>query len=64
MAVAEAACAGLLVVSTSVGGVPEVLPPDMVELAPCRPDALLAAFGRAIGESGWDGMGCTWVGCR
>lgn len=29
----EAACCGLYVVSTRVGGVPEVLPPDLMELA-------------------------------
>jgi phosphatidylinositol glycan class A protein len=29
----EAACCGLYVVSTNVGGVPEVLPEDMIELA-------------------------------
>lgn len=29
----EAACAGLFVVSTRVGGVPEVLPPGLVEFA-------------------------------
>lgn len=33
----EAACAGLFVVSTRVGGVPEVLPPALVEFA--EPDA-------------------------
>lgn len=33
----EAACAGLFVVSTRVGGVPEVLPPGLVEFA--EPDA-------------------------
>lgn len=29
----EAACAGLYVVSTRVGGVPEILPPDMISFA-------------------------------
>lgn len=29
----EAACAGLFVVSTRVGGVPEVLPPGLIEFA-------------------------------
>ncbi|KAK3729006.1 hypothetical protein QZH41_011462, partial [Actinostola sp. cb2023] len=33
MAIVEAASCGLLVVSTSVGGVPEVLPSDMIRLA-------------------------------
>src|ERR1700761_3246679 len=32
-AILEAACAGLYVVSTKVGGVPEVLPPDMISFA-------------------------------
>jgi phosphatidylinositol glycan class A protein len=36
IALVEAACAGLHVVSTRVGGVPEVLPPDMITFA--RPD--------------------------
>ena len=33
----EAASTGLFIVSTKVGGVPEVLPEDMIEFA--RPDA-------------------------
>lgn len=48
MAIVEAACCGLLVVSTRVGGVPEVLPHDMLLLA--RPDEehLYAAVERAL----------------
>ena len=39
IAILEAASTGLLVVSTNVGGVPEVLPPDMILLAqPTVPD--------------------------
>lgn len=38
IAILEAACCGLLVVSTNVGGVPEVLPPDMVLLS--NPDVM------------------------
>lgn len=33
IAILEAACAGLYVVSTRVGGVPEVLPSDMISFA-------------------------------
>ena len=33
IAIIEAASCGLLCVSTNVGGVPEVLPPDMVYLS-------------------------------
>lgn len=36
----EAACAGLYVVSTRVGGVPEVLPPGLVEFAEPDVDGL------------------------
>lgn len=44
----EAASCGLQVVSTNVGGVPEVLPPDLITLAePCT-SSLLIAIGGAI----------------
>ena len=33
IAILEAACAGLYVVSTRVGGVPEILPADMISFA-------------------------------
>jgi phosphatidylinositol N-acetylglucosaminyltransferase subunit A len=33
IAILEAACAGLHVVSTRVGGVPEILPEDMISFA-------------------------------
>ena len=33
IAILEAACVGLYVVSTRVGGVPEVLPSDMISFA-------------------------------
>jgi phosphatidylinositol glycan class A protein len=48
IALVEAACAGLFVVSTRVGGVPEVLPADLVAFA--RPDAddVLRACATAI----------------
>jgi glycosyltransferase involved in cell wall biosynthesis len=32
MAIVEAACSGLQVVSTNVGGIPEVLPPEFLIL--------------------------------
>lgn len=47
IAILEAACAGLYVVSTRVGGVPEVLPEDMVSFA--RPEA--ADVVRAVEEA-------------
>ena len=56
----EAACAGLYIVSTRVGGVPEILPPDLIDFA--EPDVVgalihsapadgadvVAAIGRAV----------------
>lgn len=44
----EAACAGLYVVSTRVGGVPEVLPENMVSFASPDEDDLLRALAEAI----------------
>jgi phosphatidylinositol glycan class A protein len=40
IAILEAACCGLFVVSTDVGGVPEVLPPKMAFLAKPNVEAL------------------------
>lgn len=48
MALVEAAAAGLVVVSTAVGGVPEVLPPDMIVLAEPSAEGLLDAIERAL----------------
>lgn len=48
MAIVEAASAGLLVTSTNVGGVPEVLPHDMCILAPPEPQALIDAVSEAV----------------
>ncbi|KAL3137234.1 hypothetical protein ABBQ32_006784 [Trebouxia sp. C0010 RCD-2024] len=48
MAIVEAAAAGLMVVSTAVGGVPEVLPGRMVVMAEPNPDSLLAALEEAV----------------
>ncbi|KAG2490079.1 hypothetical protein HYH03_011544 [Edaphochlamys debaryana] len=48
MALVEAAAAGLVVVSTAVGGVPEVLPPDMLLLSQPSAEGLLAALEAAL----------------
>lgn len=48
IALIEAASCGLLGVSTRVGGVPEVLPPNMLLLAEPDPASLLAALETAI----------------
>ncbi|KAM7279516.1 hypothetical protein ACFE04_006650 [Oxalis oulophora] len=48
IAILEAASCGLLTVSTRVGGVPEVLPDDMVVLAKPDPDDMVDAISKAI----------------
>ncbi|GAA0186335.1 hypothetical protein LIER_33623 [Lithospermum erythrorhizon] len=48
IAILEAASCGLLTVSTRVGGVPEVLPDDMVVLAEPDPDDMVRAVTKAI----------------
>ncbi|KAJ7513601.1 hypothetical protein O6H91_23G006000 [Diphasiastrum complanatum] len=48
IAILEAASCGLLTVSTRVGGVPEVLPLDMIVLAEPVPADMVSAVGRAI----------------
>ena len=48
IAVVEAAAAGLLVVTTAVGGIPEVLPRDMLLCAPPTVDGVVAAVTRAL----------------
>lgn len=50
IAVLEAACCGMLVVATAVGGVPEVLPPHIMRLAPPEPRALADAVKAAVEE--------------
>ncbi|KAF7348567.1 Phosphatidylinositol N-acetylglucosaminyltransferase subunit A [Mycena venus] len=48
IAILEAACAGLYVVSTRVGGVPEILPKDMISFANPDEDDVCRAVGEAI----------------
>ncbi|XP_040998388.1 phosphatidylinositol N-acetylglucosaminyltransferase subunit A isoform X2 [Juglans microcarpa x Juglans regia] len=48
IAILEAASCGLLTVSTRVGGVPEVLPDDMVVLAEPDPSDMVLAIKKAI----------------
>uniref|UniRef100_A0A0D9WXJ3 Phosphatidylinositol N-acetylglucosaminyltransferase n=1 Tax=Leersia perrieri TaxID=77586 RepID=A0A0D9WXJ3_9ORYZ len=48
IAILEAASCGLLTVSTRVGGVPEVLPDDMIVLAQPAPEDMVRAVKKAI----------------
>ncbi|VFQ71966.1 unnamed protein product [Cuscuta campestris] len=48
IAILEAASCGLLTVSTRVGGVPEVLPDDMIVLAEPDPSDMVRAITKAI----------------
>ncbi|KAF8324277.1 glycosyltransferase family 4 protein [Cantharellus anzutake] len=48
VAILEAACAGLYVVCTKVGGVPEVLPEDMITFAKPEEDDVVRALSEAI----------------
>ena len=48
IAIVEAASTGLLVVSTEVGGVPEVLPPDMIHFAEPSAESLVEKVTAAI----------------
>ena len=50
IAIVEAASCGLSVVSTNVGGVPEVLPPHLMRLADPRADSLSEALADVIGN--------------
>ncbi|XP_055354714.1 phosphatidylinositol N-acetylglucosaminyltransferase subunit A-like [Paramacrobiotus metropolitanus] len=50
ISIIEAACVGLLVVSTKVGGIPEVLPPDMIRLAEPNARALEECLIMAISD--------------
>ncbi|OBZ77733.1 Phosphatidylinositol N-acetylglucosaminyltransferase gpi3 subunit [Grifola frondosa] len=48
IAILEAACTGLYVVSTRVGGVPEILPEDMISFANPDEDDVVRAMSEAI----------------
>ncbi|KAL9709824.1 Phosphatidylinositol N-acetylglucosaminyltransferase GPI3 subunit [Leucoagaricus gongylophorus] len=48
IAILEAACTGLYVVSTRVGGVPEILPQDMISFAEPDADDVFRAISEAI----------------
>ncbi|KAF8430897.1 glycosyltransferase family 4 protein [Boletus edulis BED1] len=48
IAILEAACTGLYVVSTRVGGVPEILPQDMISFANPDEDDVFRALSEAI----------------
>jgi len=48
IAIVEAASCGMVVVSTAVGGVPEVLPDDVIILSPPTVEGLVAAVTAAL----------------
>lgn len=48
IAILEAASCGLYVVTTNVGGVPEVLPPHMCTLTKAEPETMIADLSEAI----------------
>ncbi|KAF8804540.1 UDP-Glycosyltransferase/glycogen phosphorylase [Phlegmacium glaucopus] len=48
IAILEAACAGLYVVSTRVGGVPEILPEDMISFAEPDEEDVIRAISEAV----------------
>ncbi|KZT70409.1 glycosyltransferase family 4 protein [Daedalea quercina L-15889] len=48
IAILEAACAGLYVVATRVGGVPEILPEDMISFANPDEDDVVRAMAEAV----------------
>ncbi|KAF4678222.1 hypothetical protein FOL47_003284 [Perkinsus chesapeaki] len=50
IAIVEAASCGLCVVSTDVGGVPEVLPPSMIRLCPPNAEKFVEAVSETITE--------------
>jgi len=60
IAILEAASCGLLVVSTNVGGVPEVLEPDMIVLCDPNVEALVQGVQQAIKRQEGDGALDPW----
>lgn len=52
IAILEAACCGLLVVSTNVGGVPEVLPDDFMILADPTVPSMIGSIQQAVKRVG------------
>jgi phosphatidylinositol glycan class A protein len=60
IAILEAACCGLLVVSTNVGGVPEVLPPDMVTLSSPDVPSMVRCLKQAISQQESDQAADPW----
>ncbi|XP_037091528.1 N-acetylglucosaminyl-phosphatidylinositol biosynthetic protein-like isoform X2 [Pollicipes pollicipes] len=60
IAIVEAASCGLQVVSTSVGGVPEVLPPDLIWLTEPTAQSLLSGLDAAVAASARPGLCSPW----
>ena len=56
IAILEAASCGLLCVSTNVGGIPEVLPPNMIFLAQPKPKPLIRKLEEAIAHYNENGI--------
>ncbi|KAJ3268702.1 hypothetical protein HDV01_002355 [Terramyces sp. JEL0728] len=48
IAIVEAASCGLIVVSTKVGGIPEVLPDEMILMGAPDPDSIISALEKAM----------------
>lgn len=61
MAIVEAASCGLQVVSTKVGGIPEVLPPDLIYLVEPTVPALLDGLDAAIADYKQGNVSCPFA---